>query len=244
MALSETSLIPKVWAGFPDAIRIRLGKEAGPQRSMLEDGHLLIILHQVPKPDDHDRQAALFWRSPGGVWKSTESGAGPNAILGLLRAYEAKLDVLEKAENAASDAGAYHTVLEQLAPVLRSSRGLHRALQQARDLMKAERELINCRDEAAGIERAAELLLQDAQFGMEFIAARQAEAQARDARRMAAAAHRLNVLAALFLPLTALAGIFGMNAMPEWMQTQSLFWAVCASGVALGIILALMLRKE
>jgi len=111
MALTETSLIPKVWVGFPDAIRLRLGKEAGPQRSMLEEGHLLIILHQVPKPDDHDRQAALFWRSPEGVWKSTESGAGPTAILGLLRAYEAKLESLEKAENAASDASSYHSVI-------------------------------------------------------------------------------------------------------------------------------------
>jgi len=110
--------------------------------------------------------------------------------------------------------------------------------------VKAERELINCRDEAAGIERAAELLLQDAQFGMEFIAARQSETQARDARRMAAAAHRLNVLAALFLPLTALAGVLGMNALPAWLATQSMFWAVCALGLALGIVLALMVRKE
>lgn len=243
MPLTEVSLIPKVWVGFPDAIRLRLGKEAGPQRSMLEDGHLLIILHQVPKEDDHDREAALFWRSPEGVWKSTEAGAGPTAILGLLRAYEAKLEALEKAENAAGDAGSYHAVLEELAPLLRSSRGLHRALQQARDLMKSERELINSRDQAAGLERAAELLLQDAQFGLEFIAARQAEAQARDARRMAAAAHRLNVLAALFLPLTALAGILGMNAVPPWLQTQPVFWAVCSMGVLLGIVLAALLRK-
>jgi hypothetical protein len=36
---------------------------------------------------------------------------------------------------------------------------LHRALQQAREFVKADRDLINLRDSAASIERNAELLL-------------------------------------------------------------------------------------
>ena len=132
--------------------------------------------------------------------------------------------MLENAENLAVTATEYHTVLEQIAPVLRTSRGLHRALQQAREMLKSERELINLRDQSAGIERNAELLLQDAQFGLNFTVARQAEAQAAASRQMAAAAHRLNLLAALFLPLTALTSLFGMEIPSGMKDVPGAFW--------------------
>ncbi|HEY1083409.1 MAG TPA: hypothetical protein VGE29_14165, partial [Prosthecobacter sp.] len=191
----ETSLLPKLWA-VPDSIRNRLGREPGPQRAMFEDGHLLLILHQLPGPDEHQRKAALFWRNPEGEWKTNLQGTGIGALNDHMRSYDSKLTELEEAENKANTATEYHTVLEKLAPVLRSSRGLHRAMQQARESVKTERELINMRDQAAAIERNAELLLQDAQFGLNFTVARQAEAQAATARQMASAAHRLNLLAA------------------------------------------------
>ena len=44
------SPLPKSWE-IPDAIRNRLGREAGPQRAMLEEGHLLVIAHRMPGPD-------------------------------------------------------------------------------------------------------------------------------------------------------------------------------------------------
>jgi hypothetical protein len=244
MATSENALIPKVWTTLPDAIRVRLGNEAGPQRAMLEEGHLLIILHQLPSPEDHRRKAALFWRSPDGTWKTTERGSGPGAISDLLEAFADCLDQLDEAENAAQTALAYHSVLEKLAPVVRSTRGLHKALQQAREMMKSERELINCRDRAAAVERSADLLLQDAQFGLDFVVAKQAEAQAAEARQMSAAAHRLNLLAALFLPLTALAGVFGMNSLPAGLETPAVFWLVCIAGLSLGAFLAWELRRR
>lgn len=239
----ESSLLPKVW-NLPEGIRNRLGREPGPQRAMIEEGHLLVILHQLPLPDEHQRRPALFWRSPEGNWKSNIGGNGVAALYDHLRTFDAKLTELETAENRAFTATEYHAVLEMLAPVLRSTRGLHRAMQQARDFVKAEHELINLRDQAAGIERTAELLLQDAQFGLNFTVARQAEAQAATAQQMAATAHRLNLLAAFFLPLTALASVFGMEIHSRLPDTLTNFWLICLGGMVMGAVVMALLGKK
>jgi Mg2+ and Co2+ transporter CorA len=110
--------------------------------------------------------------------------------------------------------------------------------------VKTERELINMRDQAAGIERNAELLLQDAQFGLNFTVARQAESQAASARQMAATAHRLNLLAAMFLPLTALASVFGMNLHHGMDNTLGNFALVCLGGLLLGLAVMAMLGRR
>ncbi len=239
----EGSVIPKIWTSFPEAIRVRLGRGAGPQRAMMEEGHLLIILHHLPQADEHDRRAAIFWRQPTGEWKTNADGIGAMAIQKLLDSYESAILSLEDAEDKANSAKAYHSVLEGLAPLLRAARGLHRALQQARELMKEERELINFRDSAAALERSAELLLQDAQFGLDFVVAKQAEAQAEVAERQAAASHKLNILAALFLPLTTLASVFGMSLKipgDAWPQT---FWAVACTGIIMGTIMCTLVMR-
>jgi CorA-like Mg2+ transporter protein len=239
---ADPSVLPKLW-NIPDAIRNRLGREAGPQRAMLEEGHLLIILHQLPNPDEHDRKAALFWRQPSGEWRSNLPGAAPASLQDLLQSFEQHLTLLEDQENNAKSASEYHSVLEQIAPVLRTSRGLHRALQQARELLKSETLLINSRDQAAGVERTAELLLQDAQFGLNFTVAKQAEAQSALAQQMAVTAHRLNLLAALFLPLTALASIFGMEIHSQVKDTPANFWLICLLGVLIGLLVGGFLMR-
>ena len=233
----DIQIIPNLWATIPEAIRNRVGREPGPQRAMFEVGHLLIILHKMPGPHDVSRRPALFWRQPDGVWQaSVENGSG-FALQNHLTAYAARLDELDKADHAAKTAAEYHQVLEAIAPVLRSSRGLHRALQQAREFVKTDRDLINLRDQAAGIERTAELLLQDAQFGLNFTAAKQAEAQAQSAQRMANTSHRLNVMAALFLPLTALSGLFSMYVRADVADTTQNFWYITSAGVLAGLVM-------
>ena len=234
----EIQILPKLWTTLPDAIRNRVGREPGPQRAMLEEGHMLIILHQIPGPNDASRKPALFWRQPDGTWKSSPDAGGVLALQNHLTAFANLLDELDKAEHVAQTAAEYHKVLEAIAPVLRSSRGLHRALQQAREFVKADRDLINLRDQAASIERNAELLLQDAQFGLNFTAAKQAEAQALSAQRMAATSHRLNVLAALFLPLTALTGLFSMYIKGPLDDAPANFWFVAIIGVVIGLVMS------
>ncbi len=239
----EVSILPKLWA-VPDSIRNRLGTEAGPQRAILEEDHLLIILHHPPEADEHDRRAALFWRAPDGEWRTTLTGNGVGALQDFVRGYDEKVTSFEQEEAKASTATHYHNVLEKLAPVLRASRGLHRALQQARELVHEDRHLITLRDQAAAVERNAELLLQDAQFGLNFIAARQAETQAAAARQMANTAHRLNLIAAFFLPLTALATIFGMDIHSRLPDTPMNFVLICFLGLASGAIFAGLLSLK
>ncbi len=241
--MKADTLLPRTWE-MPEGIRNRLGREPGPQRAMLEDGHLLIILHELPGPDEHHRRAALFWRKPDGSWSSNQQRGGLAALGAHMKAFEDKLHALEDTENRAATAAEYHVVLESLAPVLRSARGLHRALQQAREMIKGDRDLINLRDQAAAVERSAELLLQDAEFGLNFTVARQAEAQAASARQMARTAHRLNLLAAFFLPVTALASLFGMDFEAGAASRPAWFLGVCVLGLGLGLALTLTLARR
>ena len=247
MSLTQSptpSPLPKSW-DLPDAIRNRLGREAGPQRSMFEEGHLLVIAHRMPGPDERERFPVFFHRSADGRWQGSCSKAnGPLALQEYLTEYENRIHELEDAETRAATATQYHNLLEAVAPVLRASRGLHRAFQQAREMVKGDRDLINFRDKAAGIERSAELLMQDAQFGLNYTAARQSEAQAESAAQMAASAHRLNILAALFLPLTALCSVFGMDIHSGIKDHPDYFWIIIGTGVLLGLVVALVVARK
>ncbi|WP_166442629.1 CorA family divalent cation transporter [Phragmitibacter flavus] len=239
----ESSPVPKMWA-LPEAIRARLGRDAGPQRAIFEESHLLLILHKPPLPDQHERTPAFFWRSPTGEWRCTEGRGGLTSLLELLETYEKKVLELESLEGKASRAQDFHSLLEELAPILRASRGLHRALQQARELVKTDRDLITLRDQAAAIERSADLLLQDAQFGLNFTVARQSEAQSEAAHKMAGTAHRLNIIAALFLPITAIASIFGMEIRSGLADTPTNFTLILMVGVALGVVVTLLVNQR
>ncbi|WP_395751571.1 CorA family divalent cation transporter [Prosthecobacter sp.] len=240
----DIQIIPKLWATIPEAIRNRVGREAGTQRAIFEEGHLLIILHQLPGPHDVERRPALFWRQPDGSWKSSPENGGSLALQNHLAAYATRLDELDKQEHAAQTAAEYHKVLEAIAPVLRSSRSMHRAMQQAREFVKADRDVINLRDQAAAVERTAELLLQDAQFGLNFTVAKQAEAQAKSAQIMANTSHRLNVMAALFLPLTALTGLFSMYVKADVADTPTNFWLIAVAGVAVGLVISAFVARR
>jgi hypothetical protein len=243
-AKPELSPLPKAWE-IPEAIRQRLGEDAGPQRSMFEEEHLLIILHHVPRADQSDRTPAFFWRNPAGEWRSTEGkGMGPVALQSFLDHWESQMLALEEQERKASTASEYHALLESTAPILRTTRGLHRALQQAREFVKDDRELINFRDTAAALERSAELLLQDAQFGLDFIAAKQSEQQAVIAQQMTRTSHRLNILAALFLPITALASVLSMGISSGLPDTRINFWLVLFAGCLIGGTLALWVNRK
>jgi hypothetical protein len=237
------SPLPKEWQ-IPQSIRDRVGAEAGPQRAILEEGHLLLILHEPPEPNVVERIPAFFWRAPSGEWRTCRRVMPAGNLTDFLAACEARLLRLETVETEAATAASYHSVLEGTAPLLRAIRGMHRALQQAREMVKADRDLINHRDRAAALERTAELLLQDAQFGLGFIAAKQSEAQAESARRMAATAHRLNLMAALFLPLTAVASVLSMEVHSGLADTRENFYYIIGGGIGLGLIVALMLRRK
>jgi Mg2+ and Co2+ transporter CorA len=80
----------------------------------------------------------------------------------------------------------------------------------------------------------------DVENGLSYTVAHQAEEQARRANEMAVAAHRLNVLAAIFFPIGTVAAIFGMNLVHGYEHRQSpwMFWGVSAVSLVVGLFLA------
>lgn len=112
-------------------------------------------------------------------------------------------------------------------------------MQKAREAMAEDERLIDLRDRAAGFKTAADLLLQDAGYGLNFTVARRSEEEADAARR-------LNVLAAIFLPLTAATGLFSMTMKSGtgFEDLPSSFWLVGGGGLVVGLILARMLGRR
>src|SRR5688500_15921887 len=142
--------LPPGWE-LPAAIRDRLGERSGKQRAMIEDGHLLLILHKLPRPDVTAREGAFFWRDANGDWKASGGGGGLGALKVHLEAYERAVDTLDTQLDKAQDATALFRVLEAAVPLHRSAKNQHAALQAARDGLPELREIISLRDTAADI---------------------------------------------------------------------------------------------
>lgn len=240
----EASLLPRAWS-VPEQLRDRLGAKVGRQRAMVADGHLLLVLHAPPKPDENEREGRLFWRSPDGTWTSTAFGAGVQALNQHLDEYQNTLGQLDEREAKATLADEYFDVVEATAPIWRAGRNLHAALQDARKQCKEYRELINLRDRAYEIERTAELLYTAAQNGLDLAIAKRAEEQSRSSRQMAVSAHRLNMLVAFFFPIATLSAIFGTNLQHgfENAPPPTAFLVVLGAGLLMGGFINMFLTR-
>ena len=145
--------------------------------------------------------------------------------------------------NQADGSKDYFRLLEELEPLVRATRNLHGALEQARDV----HELINWRDEAYSLVRRVELLQGDAKIALDFEIARQAETQAEASHQMAISAHRLNVLTTFF-PLATLSALFGMqfkHGMEDWDNAHQpiLIIGVLVAGLLAGSALTLLITR-
>lgn len=232
-------LLPSAW-DIPQTIRARLGREAGRQRAMLHDGHLLLVTHVLPDARQIARKAAFFWRKPDGSWKAAgDASGGLGGLTALIETYRARVVQLEDRVEVAQRAADYHEVLHAVAPVLRAARNLHKTLQEARDMAPADTALIALRDSAYEIERTADLVGSEAKSGLDFVVARQAEAQAEQSAHIARSNHRLNLTVALFLPITALGSMLGVNLHHGFEGTAQpwLFWAAMALCLVVGLVL-------
>ncbi len=231
-------IIPPTW-NLPPNLRTRLGATTyGRQRALIEDGHLLLVLHKPPGPDDAEREGVLFWRSPAGEWQFNRGGPGPGSLKRHLQSYE-ELEGRVMAEyESAADTTALFNLIETLTPLGRAARNMHQALQAAREAIGADPFIIEMRDLAYEVDRNLDLLLEDVRNAIQYRTAREAEEQAALSRQALQASHRLNILAALFFPLTAVASLFGMNfAHGMDQQRPALFWIVTAISVAVGFVM-------
>jgi len=231
-------IIPPTW-NLPETIRVRLGANTyGRQRAILEEGHVLLVLHRPPGPDDRTREGVLFWRNTAGEWQCNRGGPGPGGLKRHVQSYVDLEGKLTQDYEVATSSNAFFALLEALTPLNRAARSMHAALQAAREAVKQDAFIIEVRDLAYEAERNFDLLVEDVRNAIHHTTAREAEIQAQTSKEALAASHRLNILAALFLPLTAVTSLFGMNfakGLDE--EIPLLFWIIFAGGVALGFVI-------
>jgi Mg2+ and Co2+ transporter CorA len=213
---------------------------------MVADGHLLLVLHKVPgqggKAPQHgkrEREGVFFWRKPDGDWEYSGRGSGLRRLVEHIQEYSAAEEKFSLADEQAVDAEDYMQILEKVAPLHHATKNLHAALQAAREGIPHDRDLIDMRDWAYELERELDLLYMDAKNALDFQIARQAEEQARLGMRSLKVANRLNLLAAMFFPVTAISSVFGMNLASGFEgQPASVFWSVLLFGIALGSLVS------
>jgi Mg2+ and Co2+ transporter CorA len=241
-----SNVIPHNWA-VPQVFRDRFGARAGRQRVMHTDGHLLLILHELPHAvQGNERGARLYWRRPDGTWQSTGSSVTTTAAL---RAHLEELvtatDALEARADKAKRASDWFALVHESAPLLRIARGFSATLQEARDLAKTDRELISLRDTAQEVERDVDLVHNHARTGLDFAIAAAAEESAASSKHVSEAGHRLNLIAATFLPISALGSLFGMTLVHGFETKYSpwAFWIAAGAAFLLGLAVRASLPK-
>ena len=160
----------------------------------------------------------------------------------LIDDYEEAIEALGEKHDVATTASERFAILERVGPVNRAIRNLADTLAKARDTIEcpdAKKELSEYCEHAQDAARNSDLLQGDAKNAIDFHIARQAEIQAAHSREVERASHRLNTMAAIFLPLTAVASLFGMNLhsgledSPPW-----LFWVIMLGSVAAGFLVS------
>src|SRR5687768_4357942 len=110
-------IIPPTWS-LPEGIRLRLGHTTyGRQRAIVEEGHLLLVLHKPPGPHDVHREGVLFWRKPDGEWQWSRGGPGPGALKRHVQSYAELEANLSQEYEKASSIGALFDVVEALSPL-------------------------------------------------------------------------------------------------------------------------------
>ena len=236
------SLIPKTWA-IPNIFRDRLGTEVGRQRLMCEDDHFLVILHLFPTAKDKgNREGALFWINTEAEWKSFPEPGGRKALRKLVESYRGRLSDLNEELDTKSTPEGIHEVIDEAAPILRAARHMLTVLEELRDALPEDRDILAIRDLAVSIERGADLLVQDAKTSLDFLVAKSASSQANAAASATEEARKLNRLAAFFFPLLTLTSICGMSQ-PSKVMGFTGVWIVLLLGLAMGLIVSIALRK-
>ena len=200
-------ILPTAW-DVPQIFRDRLGDDYGRQRIMFHEGHLLLVLHAPPQPNQNAREGRVFWRKPNGDWSAKDVG-GFGALKEHFADFESVLETCEKQGEVAESPREYFSVIENLTPVQRTISNLYSVMQEARKTVSEDRNLILLRDEAYQLSRRAELEFASAKNGLDFSMAKKTEEQADATFQMGVASHRLNLLASFFFPIVTIASIFG-----------------------------------
>jgi Mg2+ and Co2+ transporter CorA len=239
-------IVPDYWR-LPDSLRAKLGERAGRQRALFEQGHSILVLHKVPRGHERGRHAVVFWRTPEQEWRTDPGTDSIQSLAQHVEAYATALEELDDRVEEARRATEYFEILNRARPLVRATRNMNAAIGQLREQcgVNAEPELLAIRDRAYEVERLADGVAADAENGMDFMVAQHAEETAEISVRIASQSHRLNMLAAICLPVTALGAILGMNltngleALPEPIT----FWLIVLAAFGLGYYIRKQVQK-
>jgi Mg2+ and Co2+ transporter CorA len=215
----------------------QLGRRPGHQRVLEGSGELLLVVHEVPKAGVREREALFFWKTRRDGWRSREVPGGLRGLQELLERYATVIDELEEDLESAEKGQQLYQILKHTLPLCRSLRNLVGVLEGVLALEDGEREVLALRDRARELERSAELLHADAQNALTYFHTESAEEQAEAAHRTDRAAMKLNLLAAMFLPLIGLSGLFGMNVVNGLEDSRGALWIIAAVGLGGGYAL-------
>ncbi len=229
--------LPSIW-DLPEEIKNRFGqKGVGRQRAMVANDQLLLVLHKAPKPDQQKRESVFFWRKANGEWEYSDKGAGLFSLRKHIEEFSVAAEKFNEEYKQAQTAEDYFQILEDMTPLHHAAKNLHTTLQAAREGIPDDRDIIDLRDWAYNLERTLDLLYLNTKNALDFSMARKAEEQARSGQQSVQTAHRLNVLAAIFFPLTAITSVFGMSLRSGLENAPTLlFWLIFLAGVILGFI--------
>jgi Mg2+ and Co2+ transporter CorA len=212
---------------------------------MVEGKQCLLLLHQLPKHNERERAAIAFWRNENGAWRCFPGRDNIQTLKDHVEAVAKSLDELDDKLEAAEKATEFLALIKVARPMHRFTRNLHLALQQVRDAFPEDLEILALRDRAYELERLAETISDDTENGMQYTIAQHTEEQADLSERIAKESHRLNLVAAVALPITAIGSVLGMNlengleGLPEPLS----FWCIVLGLVALGLFLNWRVQK-
>jgi len=238
-------IVPDTWP-LPSELRSRVGSRVGRQRLLSAQGHHLMILHQLPKPHSRDRDPAVFWRSSDGSWRCFPGRDHPGTLRDHVETVGQVLEELDDKVEHAKTATEFLEVSKISRPLQRYTRNMHAVLSQLRDALPDDADVLAARDRAYELDRLSENISDDAENGMQHTIAQHTEEQAALSERIAKESHRLNLLAAVAMPITAIGSILGMNldngleALPE----PASFWAIVALSFGVGSFIRSRVQKD
>ncbi|MDP0491936.1 MAG: CorA family divalent cation transporter [Verrucomicrobiota bacterium JB023] len=231
---NEFSYLPENF-GIEEELVDQLGVRPGHQRCIEGENELLLVVHEVPKAKEPERDALFFWKTGEGQWLGAEGSSGLKALSDLLRRYARTIDAHEETIDEADTAEEVFGIVRHASPLARSLRNMVAALQQTLNHDDEDRTVRNLLDRARELERAAELLLSDARDTLSFWQAESAEEQSEHSERLNKILFRLNLLAGFFLPVVALSGLFGMNVnLPPFVRNS--FYVILSLGLLAGVM--------
>jgi hypothetical protein len=223
---------------LPQSIVERLGSNTyGSQRNIFEESHLLIILHEIPSENTHERQHKVFLVKPDQeIWCNGMSN-GKFELNQLLANYKSAFEVLEEGIDLAKESKDFFTLLEELVPINRAIKNLSKTLKESRKICQQNSFILEMRDWADDLLRSYEMLLADTKLALEFRIAQNTEEQVQKSTDALRAQNKLNILAAFTFPIMSVATIFGMN-LQHGLETRPnyIFWGVLSSGVLVGLL--------